>query len=32
MIRVEIGDDGPGIPDEIIDRIFTAVLHHQAVR
>jgi signal transduction histidine kinase len=24
MIRVEIGDDGPGIPDEIIDRIFTA--------
>jgi signal transduction histidine kinase len=23
MIRVEIGDDGPGIPDEIIDRIFT---------
>ena len=24
MIRVEIGDDGPGIPEEIIDRIFTA--------
>jgi signal transduction histidine kinase len=24
MIRVEIGDDGPGIPDEFIDRIFTA--------
>lgn len=24
MIRVEISDDGPGIPDEIIDRIFTA--------
>ena len=23
MIRVEIGDDGPGIPDDIIDRIFT---------
>jgi signal transduction histidine kinase len=23
MIRVEICDDGPGIPDEIIDRIFT---------
>ena len=23
MIRVEIGDDGPGIPEEIIDRIFT---------
>ena len=24
MIRIEIGDDGPGIPEEIIDRIFTA--------
>mgnify|MGYP001806772706 CR=1 FL=1 len=24
MIRVEIVDDGPGIPEEIIDRIFTA--------
>ena len=24
MIRVEIGDDGPGIPEEIVDRIFTA--------
>ncbi|MGY4712455.1 ATP-binding protein [Mycolicibacterium sp. CBM1] len=24
MIRVEIGDDGPGIPEEVIDRIFTA--------
>jgi signal transduction histidine kinase len=23
MIRVEIGDDGPGIPDDIMDRIFT---------
>ena len=23
MIRVEIGDDGPGIPEDIIDRIFT---------
>ena len=23
MIRIEICDDGPGIPDEIIDRIFT---------
>ena len=23
MIRVEICDDGPGIPDDIIDRIFT---------
>jgi signal transduction histidine kinase len=23
MIRVEIGDDGPGIPDDIKDRIFT---------
>lgn len=24
MIRVDISDDGPGIPEEIIDRIFTA--------
>ena len=24
MIRVEICDDGPGIPEDIIDRIFTA--------
>ncbi|OBK70487.1 ATP-binding protein [Mycobacterium sp. 1274761.0] len=24
MIRVEIGDDGPGIPEDIVDRIFTA--------
>jgi signal transduction histidine kinase len=23
MIRVEIGDDGPGIPEDIVDRIFT---------
>jgi signal transduction histidine kinase len=23
MIRVEIGDDGPGIPEDVIDRIFT---------
>ena len=23
MIRVEIGDDGPGIPDDVVDRIFT---------
>jgi signal transduction histidine kinase len=23
MIRVEICDDGPGIPDDIMDRIFT---------
>jgi signal transduction histidine kinase len=23
MIRVEIGDDGPGIPEDLIDRIFT---------
>ena len=23
MIRVEICDDGPGIPEDIIDRIFT---------
>jgi signal transduction histidine kinase len=23
MIRVEIGDDGPGIPEDVVDRIFT---------
>src|SRR3954471_1879629 len=23
MIRVEIGDDGPGIPEDVLDRIFT---------
>ena len=32
MIRVEICDDGPGIPEDIIEQHLQAVLHHQAVR
>ncbi len=32
MIRVEIGDDGPGIPEDIIGPHLHSVLHHQAVR
>ena len=32
MVRVEICDDGPGIPEDIVRPHLHAVLHHQAVR
>ena len=32
MVDVEIWNDGPGIPPEIISRIFEPFLHHQAAR
>ena len=32
MIRVEICDDGPGIPADIVEQYLQPVLHHQAIR